>query len=312
MNLAHFLIFRFYRFPYPAFTSTISLVGKKIKVWLFAWAFLLGAFNLTGQCVQNRLINGSFNSSEGEMVTAPGWTFFLPVSDELNTPDINDENGKLNTTPNYVWAGTPLASSDGGTWQNLFSQVEFIEQTVTLFKGQSYTLQFEYAAQGIGLWGFNYENPVGIRIYINDILTVITPEDTSQYTWENFTYTFEAPTNTVRLKLSPSGFAYVGIDGACLTATNKPVLKMPNIFTPNNDGINDFFHPQEMAYIGRAHLAILNRWGQLVFETDDLQLGWDGKINGEDCSDGTYFWVVYYKTAYDSKELSMNGIVQKI
>jgi gliding motility-associated-like protein len=270
-------------------------------------------FNLNGQCIENKLMNGSFDSAEGEAVTAPGWVSIVPSSGNLNTPDVNDETGLLNTTPGYVWTSTPLGSSDGGTWQNIFDS-ESVEQTLYVIAGMSYTLQFEYAAQGIGVLGFNYELPVGVSIYINDLLMEVTPADTTQYTWENYTFTFEAPTNMVTVKFSASGESYVGIDGICLVGTtkNQSVLKMPNVFTPNNDGINDSFYPQEMVNIGNAHLIIMNRWGELVFETDNLLIGWNGKINGENCSDGTYFWIVNYKNGYDNKEQSLSGFVQKI
>jgi gliding motility-associated-like protein len=71
-------------------------------------------------------------------------------------------------------------------------------------------------------------------------------------------------------------------------------LQMPNIFTPNNDGANDQFIPVKMEGIMNAHIVILNRWGEVVFESDDLSLGWNGKISGENCSDGVYYYLVNY------------------
>ena len=68
-------------------------------------------------------------------------------------------------------------------------------------------------------------------------------------------------------------------------------LKLPNVFTPNNDGINDFFIPVELIGINDFEITIYNRWGNLVYESVN-KLYWDGKYKGKDCSEGVYFWVI--------------------
>nr|WP_294858412.1 gliding motility-associated C-terminal domain-containing protein [uncultured Fluviicola sp.] len=269
-------------------------------------------FDSTGQCAGNIVVNGSFNSQEGEAVTAPGWT-------ANSTPDVNNALGPLNSTVGYTWIGTPISSLDGGTWQNLYSPYEKIEQALTVTPGESYTLEFEYAAQGIVLTvnGSIIADPVAVNIYIDNALVAATPLDVTQYTWEHYSYTFIANSSPVILKLGPSDFSYIAIDGVCVPGSasdiNPPTfidqLEMPNIFTPDNDGINDFFYPKELTDIHQASLKIVNRWGNVVFETDDATIGWDGKINGENCSEGVYFWILNYS---DTKNLPMHGFLQLI
>lgn len=67
-------------------------------------------------------------------------------------------------------------------------------------------------------------------------------------------------------------------------------LFIPNVFTPNGDGKNDYFEIQARG-IKTFELKIFNRWGQLIFETDDPNKPWTG---GKDyyAPDGTYFWTV--------------------
>lgn len=158
----------------------------------------------------NFVTNGSFVSVEGEAITAPGWTPGI-------TPDVNDENGPLNCTPGYVWTGVPVASSDGGTWQNIYGP-ETIEQTVQLMMGQTYTLQFEYAAQGIMADTFTYyAAPTGVSVSMNNMLVYTTPLDQSQFSWELASYTFTAPAAGVTIRFGESTLTnYVGIDGICL------------------------------------------------------------------------------------------------
>ena len=68
-------------------------------------------------------------------------------------------------------------------------------------------------------------------------------------------------------------------------------LSMPNVFTPNNDGLNDSFRPAVAEGISGYRLQIFNRWGQLVYKSHFLFYPW----KAEDQPDGTYYWIVDYK-----------------
>ncbi|MFM2255793.1 MAG: hypothetical protein RLZZ47_1282, partial [Bacteroidota bacterium] len=73
----------------------------------------------------------------------------------------------------------------------------------------------------------------------------------------------------------------------------KPSLSIyiPNAFTPNNTGpsVNNTFKPITGSYL-KAQFSIYNRWGEKLFETNNLTNGWDGKSNGLDCEEGTYLY----------------------
>lgn len=74
--------------------------------------------------------------------------------------------------------------------------------------------------------------------------------------------------------------------------TNCPVYQLPNVFTPNGDNQNDLLQPRIRCFVERVDLKIYNRWGQLVFETDNPDIDWDGRnLNGEDLPAGTYFYI---------------------
>ena len=81
-------------------------------------------------------------------------------------------------------------------------------------------------------------------------------------------------------------------------------IELPNVFSPNCDGTNDNFIPIKYKGISQANLIIYNRWGEKLFSTNDLGLGWNGSYKNCTCSDGTYFWIVQYTTiTNESKEL---------
>jgi gliding motility-associated-like protein len=69
-------------------------------------------------------------------------------------------------------------------------------------------------------------------------------------------------------------------------------LYMPNAFTPNHDGINDVFRVKYPAFIKTFYMQIFNRWGQLVYRSDNPYKGWDGIFNGTQQSAGNYVWTV--------------------
>lgn len=69
------------------------------------------------------------------------------------------------------------------------------------------------------------------------------------------------------------------------------ILDVPNAFTPNNDGVNDFFMPFNFSII-EYELRIYNRWGELVFITTDPTQGWDGKYNEKEQDIDTYVYTV--------------------
>jgi len=72
---------------------------------------------------------------------------------------------------------------------------------------------------------------------------------------------------------------------------NCPSYDLPNTFTPNADGSNDLFIPYPYRYIERIDMKIYNQWGNLVFETTDPDINWDGRdLNGNELTSGAYYY----------------------
>lgn len=72
--------------------------------------------------------------------------------------------------------------------------------------------------------------------------------------------------------------------------------ELPNVFTPNNDGANDLYTPNlPIRFIDRVDMKIFNRWGALVFETNDPMLNWDGtsSVTGSELEEGVYYYVCF-------------------
>jgi gliding motility-associated-like protein len=81
------------------------------------------------------------------------------------------------------------------------------------------------------------------------------------------------------------------------------IIEIPNIFSPNNDGYNDFFEIKASG-IETFQLEIFNRWGMKLFTSNSINIMWDGyNQSGLQCPDGTYYYVLkatgYTGTAYN-------------
>ena len=73
---------------------------------------------------------------------------------------------------------------------------------------------------------------------------------------------------------------------------NCPNYELPNVFTPNGDGANEIFRPLNKCFIDRVEMKVFNRWGQVVYQTSDPDLNWDGtNLSGKEVSVGVYYYV---------------------
>ena len=85
------------------------------------------------------------------------------------------------------------------------------------------------------------------------------------------------------------------------------VLDVPNAFTPNSDGHNDFLYPLNAVKAVNLEFEVFNRWGQLVYRTNDWKKGWDGRFNGQPQPTGTYVWMLRYTDRDTGKQIFRKG-----
>ncbi len=94
---------------------------------------------------------------------------------------------------------------------------------------------------------------------------------------------------------------------------NCPFYNIPNVFSPGTDGKNDLLKPFPYRFIDDIQLQIYNRWGQLVFETQNLDINWDGtdQKSGKALSEGVYYYILDINESYlaGSKKRSNRGTI---
>ena len=93
-------------------------------------------------------------------------------------------------------------------------------------------------------------------------------------------------------------------DSLEITEYCPSTLYMPNTFTPNGDGLNDIFIPVGKN-ISTMRLMIFDRWGGVVFESNDTTVGWDGTYQGEFIKNDVYAWKLEYRFMDNNGEESL-------
>lgn len=105
----------------------------------------------------------------------------------------------------------------------------------------------------------------------------------------------------------------------CVNYDACPQYELPNVFTPNGDGVNDKMVPvssigsNPKAFVDHVDMVIFSRWGKQVFHTKDPMINWDGRnINTKaDCASGVYYYTceVYFVSADGLKKRHLQGSV---
>jgi gliding motility-associated-like protein len=94
------------------------------------------------------------------------------------------------------------------------------------------------------------------------------------------------------------------------------IYYVPNTFTPNDDEKNQFFQPiiSQGYKPGTYWFRIYNRWGELIFESRDQAIGWDGGYgpNSVNCQSGTYTWVLNFQVLQTQEDKEFVGHVNLI
>lgn len=161
-----------------------------------------------------------------------------------------------------------------------------------------------YAIEYWDALGCHYEDSVVIPMYsypdlnilpdsifcLNDVYTFYFPNDTNTYSWTTYGNNTNIPIlsdqNLILTATSPHGC--VSSDTLVVHTVNCDDL-LPNIITPNGDGINDYFIIDDAYSQQKNQLIIYNRWGNKVFEASPYRNDW----SGERISDGVYFYLYY-------------------
>ncbi len=156
-------------------------------------------------------------------------------------------------------------------------------------------------------------------IYPLPVTFIFTGSGANSFLWDfgdGNNSTLLNPTNTyftssnfqIYLTVNSGSPSYCEDTASMSLFVDKPSdIIIPNIFTPNGDGINDYF-TVEPTNIIEFELIIYNRWGREIFISNNLSIKWDGTVNENPAAEGTYFYLMKAK-GKDRKEFQLHGSI---
>jgi gliding motility-associated-like protein len=196
-------------------------------------------------------------------------TYTVSVTDTLGCP-------KLVTKPITVDVIKIIADAGPTDTSIVLDQPLFLNATTNI----TGVVNYSWVTPNTWLSDINIKNPVA------------TPPN-------NITYKVVA-TNSIGCKSSDT----INVKVFFLT----PDIYIPSAFTPDPDGKNDLFRPIALGIKSLESFSVYNRWGLLLYTTNKINEGWDGKYKGKTQDPGTYVWQAN-ATDYRNKKISRKGTV---
>jgi len=173
------------------------------------------------------------------------------------------------------------------------------------------TQNFNGQAFKDSLWVTSFALPVislvdTILLYSGASITLHAGGGFSEYLWSN------GSSDSLITVGTQGSYRVRVMDNHCCTNADTTFVQVfkytvPNAFTPNGDGINDLFQVNGLYKNCTFRMIIYDRWGQLLFESENVDKGWDGTYRGQACPPDSYVWVVYI--GFPDKDITNQGDV---
>jgi gliding motility-associated-like protein len=232
----------------------------------------------------------------------------------------------------YVWT-SPLSATTSirkGTVDTLLTNLtgEYIVAVTNTLNGCTSTGNMEVISGSLSA-SFDVDEPTGfaphtVSLENNSTSSINNASITSIWVFgNNTTATLSSVSFTNTTYTQPGTYTitlYVQ-KGECLESAQKVVvvdipsqMVIPNVFTPNGDGVNDLFILQRSSNISQISAVIYDRWGNQVYGVDSSkgQIEWDGNnMFGKEVPSGTYFYIIK-ATGRDGEEYDEKGSISLI
>ena len=253
---------------------------------------------------------------------SPSATIFVPFATLCSAKSLTFFTVSTNTPTAYSWSISPSASvgilpdkasptivltfSNAGVYilsLNVSNSFSNSTTTKTLTVTKSAKASFNASFSGIG-----YPNQLNLTNYSTNALS---------YNWlfsdiaaiDNNTNTVKSYTTSGSYSVTLISFGSLGCNDTSRYAfrlADSSSIYLPNVFTPNNDSVNDIFKPIARG-IKELNMWIYNRYGVIMFSSDKVNSFWDGYTSsGEPCQAGIYFCVAE-AIGFDGKAYKLKG-----
>lgn len=146
---------------------------------------------------------------------------------------------------------------------------------------------------------------------------ILEPEGTGDFEWSPIIglNCDNCPNPEAKPQITTTYYLTLTDEYGCVSTDSLTIyvagsVYVPNTFTPNGDGRNDFFYAVTTGLVS-FELSIYNRWGELIFHTESVEGRWDGTFEGDPAPADAYVWQIHYREE-SGREGSERGLVNLI
>lgn len=131
-----------------------------------------------------------------------------------------------------------------------------------------------------------------------DEFIILNPGDFDEQHW----FLWSNGSTEQKITIENTGIYWVRISNPGCSIIDTTIVKqgtevwVPNSFTPDGNYVNDVFKAEASTEFEEFHMIVFNRWGQRIFESNNVHEGWDGTYNGKFCQQEVYVWIIEYFT----------------
>ena len=253
----------------PANSSSVAIT--------FAAAPSANAGKDTAICSnENLILNGKVSNATGGIWNTNGSGNFSPSNTNLNATfyPASSDLGKGNVMLTLTTTGNAYCPADSKSIVVILKPAPFVNAGADKTIIENYSATFNPIVSGQGL------NIVWTPPNYLDNATILNPTCSPK---TDMTYTITVIDNN----------GCSATDDLSIKVLKMPVI--PNVFTPNNDGINDTWQIKWLAGFTDCGVEIYNRYGQLIYQSTGYNKAWDGTMNGKPVPAATYYYIINLK-----------------
>ena len=261
----------------PTVTSTYTVTGSNGSGLLICSKTQIVLVTVIPQTTIIVSISHPICVGESENIYAEGGDTYswLPTMGVSN-PSTFTTFVKPNTTTIYT-----VTASQGGLCPGTATLQIIVHPLPYVYAGVDATINMDesYVLHGIGNVPVGFLSPNSYPLICNYCSAVeVNPIETTCYTLKG-----------------ESEFGCVAYDEVCINVTKDWNVYIPNAFSPNGDSDNEIFIPVGYG-ISDIKLYIFNRWGEVIFTSNNKIIGWDGTFHGNQCEQDVYVYKAEIKT----------------
>lgn len=193
-----------------------------------------------------------------------------------------------------------IANLDEGTYSN------FILEQYNCFTTSSETLEInrpEYSTVT-----FNTNNP----FFAEDSTIEIISSISGNYLYNIDGGAFQSSSIFTNVSAGIHHFTVTDIYGCVLANFEKSIVKYMKVFTPNNDGVKDYWQIIGLQQLVDAKIYIFNRYGKLIKQLNSNDVGWDGTFNGNTLTPDDYWFKITYKDEQNNNQEFISHFTLKL